>query len=494
MGVRERRAGERGDGVFGVALGQGGAALAAAVAAPVWAAGALVRPRWREGAGERLGWRGDCEPGAIWLHGASVGEALMVARLAEALADSGHRVQASATTVTGRSALRRALPSLPVRLAPLDHPWCVASALRAARPSALVLVETELWPSWITAVSRRGAPVALVSARLSDTSFVRYQHLRGLVARTLGRIARIGARSDEDAQRFLALGAPRERVRVTGDLKRAPAARPASLAPDLAAMLAGPPIVVAGSTHAGEEAAALAALDACAAAGRPAALVLAPRRPERCRELESRLAAEGRPHRRRSRGDARPLAEGEVLLLDTLGELAGVYARARVAFVGGTLVPVGGHNLLEPAQQGCPVLFGPEIGNVRDAAGLLLGAGAGKRVRDARELAEGVTGWLTSDAGRVAARATAEVRARSESLGATLALLHEILPAPQRGRAPQRGEAPQRGSREPRPGAARQRTRAPQSGDGARAGAERRGPTASRGPDGTAPSRSVPPS
>lgn len=412
-------------------LRQGGAALAAAAAAPVLGALVALRPRWREGVGERLG--GAADGGApdrvraVWVHGASVGEIAAAGRLAERLAARGLAVQTSTLTVTGRAVARRLHPERPCRLAPLDHPWAVSRALARLRPRALVLVETELWPCWIAAAARSGAPVAIVSGRLSGRSFPRYQRALPLFRATLARLTAVGARSDEDAARFVALGMAASRVRVTGDLKLEPA-EPSPLDPALAAALAGPPLLVAGSTHPGEEEAALTALAAAARAGLPAALVLAPRHPERFDAVDALVRRANIPLLRRSALPGRPLVPGEVLLLDSLGELAAVYAHARLAFVGGTLAPVGGHNVLEPAQVGRPASFGPATQNACAAAALVLEAGAATRIDGAAALGEAFVAALR-DPARADARGAAGRRAleahrgsaeRSAALVATL--------------------------------------------------------------------------
>jgi 3-deoxy-D-manno-octulosonic-acid transferase len=255
------------------------------------------------------------------------------------------------------------------------------------RPSALVLVETELWPSWIVAAHRRRIPVVVVSGRISDRSFPRYRPIARWLRPILDRIAAIGARCVTDAERFMALGASPKRVKVTGDLKLEPPRETASLAEDLGSVLGGVPLIVGGSTHAGEESALLGALASVEQAGLPASLVLAPRHPERFDAVEALARRQGRAVRRRGRLDSRPLGEGEVLVVDSMGELPGLFAHAAVAFVGGSLVPVGGHNLLEPILAGRPVLFGPHTENAREAAALALGSGAGRRVADAADLA-----------------------------------------------------------------------------------------------------------
>ena len=370
------------------------AALAALALAPVAAGALALRPAWRIGLRERLGALPGHPPGAVWVHGASVGEILAASKLVDRLQQGGRAVVSSTVTLAGRDVMRRARPEVPCHLAPLDHPWCVESALSRVHPAALVLIETELWPNWLAAAERRGIPVALVSGRVSDHSYPRYQRFQRIIAPALRRIAAIGARTAADAERFLALGAPRERVRVTGDLKLEPPDGAAPLAPDLDRMLGGAPLFVAGSTHAGEELAALSALARSEREGLGAALVLAPRRIERADEIVRSVRASSRAVHRRTALGAAPLRAGEVLVLDSVGELAPVYGRADVAFVGGTLVPIGGHNLLEPVFAGRPVLFGPHTENARQAVEILESSGAGRRVADADKLASALVSLL----------------------------------------------------------------------------------------------------
>jgi 3-deoxy-D-manno-octulosonic-acid transferase len=412
------------------ALSQAGAALSALALGPALALGCLLRPAWREGLAERLGAH-PARRRAIWIHGASVGEARVGARIAHALAQRGRALAASATTLSGRAQWRALAPEALPGLAPLDHPWCAERALARVAPELLVLVETELWPTWIACAQARGVKIALVSARVSERSFSRYWRARFLVARTLARIDSIGARSERDAQRFIALGADPARVSVTGDLKLEPELAPSAIAPDLAARLGVVPLIVAGSTHAGEEEAALAALAAAEAAGLRAALVLAPRDVARAGEVLG--LARGRRVRTRSAGEGAPLRAGEVLVLDTLGELPALWARADVAFVGGSFARgVGGHNLLEPAQHGRLVLHGPHVENTREAAELLGSSGGAERVLDAADLARAVVGALR-DPARARERGAAARAAIERNRGAlerTLALLDRVRGAP----------------------------------------------------------------
>jgi 3-deoxy-D-manno-octulosonic-acid transferase len=365
------------------------------------------------------------------VHASSVGEARTAVRLVEVLRDQGRRVFVSTATLAGRELLRAALPEVPCSLAPVDHPWCVGWALARVRPQLLVLVETELWPSWIAAAKRRGVSVAVVSGRLSDRSFPRYQRLRRLFSPTLRRLDAVGARSSLDAERFAALGVPRERIEVTGDLKlEVPEAR-AVLPAELALALSETLIFVAGSTHPGEERTAPAVLERCRRQGLVAAAVVAPRHLEQVAAAERELRAAGATVRRRSRLAGSPLGDGEILLLDTLGELPAVYGAAAVAFVGGTLVPVGGHNLLEPVLVGCPVIFGPHVENVREHAKIALQSGAGTRAEDTEGVAAAALELLRDP---VVRRACAErgyraLEAHRGSLARTVALVTRVLSA-----------------------------------------------------------------
>lgn len=409
------------------------AALAAAAALPVAAVGLALRPSWRVGLRERLGEVPASHARGVWVHAASVGEARAAQALIAALSAQGDGPRArfvSASTVAGREISRAAFPDLPVALAPIDHPWCVARALSRVRPSALVMLETELWPQWIAAATRRQVPVVIVSGRLSDRSFPRYERFAALLRPTLRRISAVGARSEQDAARFVALGVEADRVVVTGDLKLTSACEPQLLAADLASLLARVRYFVAGSTHDGEEAAALSALEACEQAGHALALVVAPRKLARIDAVKLELSKSGRRVVLRSASAAAsPLAAGDILLLDTLGELPAVYTGAAVAFVGGTLASTGGHNILEPVGVGCPVLFGPRIENVRSAVALLEESGAGRQVGSAAGLADAVASVLC-DPGAwrdTAKRGQADVVRHADAGTRSAALLARVL-------------------------------------------------------------------
>ncbi len=418
-----------------------GAAAASALAGLPLVAGLALRPRWRAGLSERFGLHPRLGGGAVWVHAASVGEIRAGSRLVDRLLDRGRPVRTSTTSLTGRAAMRGLRPRVPCHLAPADHPWCTALSLARSQPAALTLVEAELWPSWIRAARRRRIPVLLVSGRVSDRSFARQRRLVRWVGPLLRSLSAIGARTGQDAERLLALGARPETLSVSGDLKLDAEQKPPAPDPELERLLGRAPLLVAGSTHAGEEEALLAALDALEASGVAPILALAPRRPERVDEVLRLLRRSGRSWRRRTRAGDLPLQGGEVLVLDTIGDLAGLYARAALAFVGGTLAAVGGHNVIEPAGVGCPVVVGPHTGSVRHAVAILADCGALRPVPDAASLAPALGAWLRAPA---AARHAGEAgrRALEEHRGSAAraaSLVESVLGTPAGGSTPGAG-------------------------------------------------------
>ncbi len=416
-------------------VGHSVAALTALAGAPILAIAWLARPASRDSWSQRLGAAPETPPDApapLWVHGASVGEILAAGRLVDAWRARGGDVVTSTTTQTGRAVASAARPDVPAILAPLDHPWVVARALSRVRPCALVLVETELWPSWIRAARAREIPVVVVSGRISDRSFPRYQRLRRLLSGSMRRLSFVAARSAIDAERFEALGVPRDRIEVIGDLKREPVAEERPLNEGLSRLLGDCPLFVAGSVHPGEERASLEALAAAEEAGHAPALVVAPRHPQRFDECALVLRASGRRVVRRSEGAAAPLDAGDVLLLDSLGELGALWPRASVAFVGGSLVPVGGHNVLEPVQAGVAVIFGPFTENAREAAEHVLRIGRGTRVLDAPGLCTAVVRAFEavgSDSAQAPSDSTLEDLDEGTT-ARTLALLDRLLAGP----------------------------------------------------------------
>jgi 3-deoxy-D-manno-octulosonic-acid transferase len=352
------------------------ALLAALVAgAPWWLWRMATTQKYREGLRERRGRvprRLVAGSGAggrplIWVHAVSVGEVLAVTRLMKILdaALPGYFIAISTTTRTGQALARERFGANRVFYCPLDLPWAVRAYLNALKPRMLVLAETEFWPNLLNGCFRRGIPVAVVNARISDRSWPRYKMLRGLWKPLLGRLASVLAQSETDAERLTAIGCAPERVAVAGNLKfDVRAAEEAEATRLLKAKLAGLRLVVAGSTLEGEEAALLEVWPKLLHVDAQLAMVVAPRHPERFAAVAALFEKSGNRWTRRSKLEpAEPLRPGEIVLLDTIGELASVYSLAGVAFVGGSLVPAGGHNPLEPAQFGVPIVMGPHYAN-----------------------------------------------------------------------------------------------------------------------------------
>lgn len=274
---------------------------------------------------------------------------------------------------------------------PFDLGFAVRRFFDRFRPRALILVEGDYWPLVLSEARRRGLPVAVINGRVGDRSFGRMRHVKGLLGFLFSGVDRFGVQTPEDRDRLLALGVPAKRVAVTGNLKYEspePMFKP-ELEDRLRALAHGRPVLLAGSTMRGEEE---QVLDAFARLGGRALLVLAPRHPERWDEADALLRARGVNAVRRSR-----IPEGgraDVVLLDSLGELAGLYRIAAGSFIGGTLVPTGGHNPLEPARFGVPVAVGPSMHNFRDMAEQFDRARAWRRVADADELARVWAEWI----------------------------------------------------------------------------------------------------
>lgn len=393
------------------------ALLAALVlGAPWWLWQMATTRKYREGLAQRLG-RVRILPAQagrplIWVHAVSVGEVLAVSRLVKTMdaALPGYSIAISTTTRTGQALARERFGADRVFYCPLDLPWAVRAYLNALRPRLLVLAETEFWPNLLSGCFRRGIPVAVVNARISDRSWPRYRRLRWLWQPFLSRLGCVLAQTDTDAERLRTLGCLPERVTVAGNLKfDVRAAEKAEATRLLRTLAPGLRFVVAGSTLDGEEAALIEAWPLLLAVCPHLALVLAPRHPERFGAVAALLEKTGLPWVRRSdwhtewRSSAPspagplPLVPGQIVLLDTIGELASVYSLASVAFVGGSVVPSGGHNPLEPAQFGVPIVMGPHYENFRAITADLLDHQA-LRIASGDELAAALSGLLLNPA------------------------------------------------------------------------------------------------
>jgi 3-deoxy-D-manno-octulosonic-acid transferase len=393
---------------------------------------------------ERFGWgRRMSSAPTIWLHAVSLGEMSAAAPLVRALSAlyPENPLVLTTATPTGRARARSLFgDAVEVRFLPYDTPGAVARFLDRIRPRLAIIMETELWPNLFTECERRGVPLVLASARLSAKSVSRYRRLGNLFRGIFSASSLIAAQTLEDAERFLAIGAQSARTRVIGNIKFDLELGAGVIDQGRAlrsSFGSARPTWIAGSTHAGEEEIVLAAHQELRADRADALLLLVPRHPDRFRAVADLLRSRGLRFTRRSSG-VLPDLSTQVVLVDSVGELAALYASADVAFVGGSLVPIGGHNLLEPAALGVPVLTGPSHSNGRDIARLLLQQGAALQVDDARELAAALARLIADPAERrrMGAIGRHMVESNRGSVARLLELIEPLLSGPLPSAAP----------------------------------------------------------
>jgi 3-deoxy-D-manno-octulosonic-acid transferase len=393
---------------------------------------------YRQGLGERFGWgRQLCSAGTIWLHAVSLGEMSAAAPLVRALRARypDNPLVLTCGTPTGRARARALFGrTVDVRFLPYDTPGAVARFLDRIQPRLAVIMETELWPNLFHECERRAVPLVLASARLSAKSVARYRRSGSLFRGIFSASSLIAAQTAEDAERFMAIGAQSARTRVIGNIKFDLELGAAVLEQGRALRAsfgAARPTWIAGSTHAGEEEQVLAAHAELQSVAPNALLLLVPRHPDRFRTVADLLSSRGLRFTRRSSG-VPPDAATQVMLVDTVGELAALYASADAAFVGGSLVPIGGHNLLEPAALGVPVLTGPYQSNGKDIARMLVEQGAALQVADARELAAALSRLLADpeERRRMGAIGRHIVESNRGSVARLLELIEPLLPGP----------------------------------------------------------------
>jgi 3-deoxy-D-manno-octulosonic-acid transferase len=377
---------------------------------------------------------------SIWIHAVSVGEVLTARPLVRDLRARYPRLRIflSTTTLAGQQLARRSVQDVDaVFYFPFDLNVFVRRTLNLVRPRLFVMMETEIWPNLLRECRKRGIKAAIVNGRLSQRSYPRYRLVRGFMRRVLADIDRFCVQSDESARRFIDLGASPSTVTVTGSLKF----DSLDLGPSLHARArdrvlrhfrvpSTRPVVVAGSTMKGEEAAVLRAFRRLRSVAPNSLLILAPRHPERFGDVARMSREEGLKTVLRTELpiDAEPRAD--VVILDSIGELATIYQIASVVFVGGSLVATGGHNILEPAVFGKPIVFGPHMENFAEIASAFVNNGAAIQVRGERDLDETLRGLMTDPVrrARLGAAARALVEANRGAKDKSVQVLAELLP------------------------------------------------------------------
>ncbi len=364
----------------------------------------LIKKRSRSGLLQRMGWvlprRGPSDEKVLWIHAVSLGEVSAIVPFVTVLHRRYPQIRLVVSTVTetGREAVERLLAGMATHcFLPLDYPWIVRRFIESLNPMGFFVVETELWPNVLRALCRRGIPSIIVNGRLSSRSFARYQRIRPLMRQVLATVSLGLLQSRRDERRFVELGAAAARMHTTGNMKfdlmiEGEPSTGGVIERSALELLEDERLIVAGSTHPSEEVMLLESYRALIRSVPKAVLLLAPRHIERSDVLARAIQDFGFPVTRWSRllrDGCRPGTGGpRVIVLDTRGDLARIYGLAVMAFVGGTLAPVGGHNLLEPAAWGTPVCFGPHTDHCQDIAELFVETGGGIRVHNVQELTE----------------------------------------------------------------------------------------------------------
>jgi 3-deoxy-D-manno-octulosonic-acid transferase len=382
---------------------------------------------------------------SIWVHAVSVGEVMAARPILTELRQRYPRLRLflSTTTLTGQQVARRSVSDVDgVFYLPFDWPFTIRRTLKVVKPRLFVMVETEIWPNLLRECRRRGIRTLMVNGRISARSFARYRLVRPFFRRVLRDIDRFCVQGEETSRRLVALGADPARIAITGSLKfdsLDPAANPGRGRERVLRFFRitpGRPVFVAGSTMKGEEEAVIRAFNRlrATAASANALLVIAARHPERFSEVERLCKQEGLSTVRRSelRIDAEPRADA--VILDTIGELAQLYQIATAVFVGGSLIPAGGHNILEPAIHGKPIIFGPHMQNFAEITGAFLAHGAAVQVRHERDLEETLVALMQDPVrrARLGAAARALVDASRGAKDKTLRVVNQLLPRQER--------------------------------------------------------------
>ncbi len=365
---------------------------------------------------------------AIWIHAVSVGEVKAVEKLVERLRQQfpGKPLVVSTATPTGQQLARARADVIDHAFYfPIDLPWCARRAIERIRPRMVIIAETEIWPNFLRACRRRAIPVVMINGRISDKSFARYRLVRRWLRTVFKDYTVIGMQSEMDRRRIEAIGADPRKVTVFGNLKYDVVGACRPVESTLAGVLARwREVWIAASTMPGEEEPVLDAFTSLRATHPRLKLVIAPRHADRFDTVEEIIRRRGIAFMRRTRLDA----DGDVLLLDTIGELASVFEYATVVFMGGSLVSKGGHNVLEPARYHKPIVFGPHMENFRDMSRLFLEARAAVQIQNAEELAPAV-GDLLSNVSKAAELGRNALTIVQQNTGATDRVVRFLQPA-----------------------------------------------------------------
>lgn len=380
----------------------------------------------------------------VWVHGVSVGEVKAAARLISEIERLVPDVEVviSVTTDTGNRVARKHYPDHRIEFYPPDLSWIVRDAIDAIRPDLVILVESEFWPNFLIQAHARDLPVALVNGRMSARSARRFRRLRFWAAPLMQSLRAVCVQLPAYAERFATLDIPADRIHVTGNMKfdnipPQPNLERLAYFRELLGTALGPPVIVAGSTHPGEEQALARIRRAAREAGLACRFVVAPRHPGRADTVEAQMLKEGIELVRRSEldGTGGPPDPERVVLLDTVGELEHVYALADAVFVGGTLVPHGGQNVMEPASLGKPVVIGPHFQNFRGEVDMLARAGGISLCADEAEVQACLLDWIADldkarDVGRAARQEILDSKGATDKTVEILAPLLERMGAP----------------------------------------------------------------
>jgi 3-deoxy-D-manno-octulosonic-acid transferase len=412
------------------------------LASPYFLYEAIRHKKYIGSLGQRLGYLPvslnlDGDP-SIWVHAVSVGEVLAARPLLAALRERYPRLRLflSTTTLSGQQLARRHISDVDgVFYFPFDWTFTARRTLDLVKPRLFIMMETELWPNLLRECRRRGIRTVLANGRISYRSFPRYRLIRPFFRRVLADVDRFCAQGEETSRRLIELGADPDRIAITGSLKfealeSATPGRGPERVLRFFRMSPSRPVLIAGSTLRGEEEAVIRAFNRLRTLGGNPLLIIAARHPERFGEVERLCRQEGLSTARRSELPIDSEPRVDAVVLDTIGELAQLYQVATAVFVGGSLVTAGGHNILEPAVYGKPIVFGPHMENFAEIADAFLANGAAMQVRSPRELADVVVSLMGDPVlrARLGAAAKALVDANRGAKGKTLAVISELLP------------------------------------------------------------------